>query len=68
LTALVEAEERRLLEEGHCLAYPKENKCTGERVTRRLKMGVTSNFSRYIRTVDGSKEGPLWELKSEMTI
>jgi len=31
-------------------------------------MGTTSNFSRYIRVVEDSKEGILWELKSKMTI
>lgn len=39
-----------------------------EWITQRLKMGVTSNFSRYIRVVEGSKEGPLWDLKNQMTI
>jgi hypothetical protein len=46
-------------------------KRTGVRVewiTHRLKMGVSSNFSRYIREVEQSKEGRLWELKSKMTI
>ena len=38
-----------------------------EWITERLKMGVTSNFSRYIRAVDESKEGMLWELKIKMT-
>jgi putative transposase len=39
-----------------------------EWITQRLKMGVTSNFSRYIREVEESKEGLLWELKNRMTI
>lgn len=39
-----------------------------EWITQRLKMGVPSNFSRYIREVDESKEGPLWMLKSQMPI
>lgn len=38
-----------------------------EWITQRLKMGVPSNFSRYIRAVDESKEGPLWKLKVKMT-
>lgn len=38
-----------------------------EWVTQRLKMGVSSNFSRYIRAVDESKEGLLWEMKNKMT-
>jgi hypothetical protein len=39
-----------------------------EWITQRLKMGVTSNFSRYIRAVEESREGLLWELKNKMTI
>ncbi|MDF7802114.1 transposase [Pontiellaceae bacterium B1224] len=39
-----------------------------EWITQRLQMGVTSNFSRYIRAVGESKQGPLWKLKSQMTI
>ena len=39
-----------------------------EWITQRLKMGVPSNFSRYIRAVEESKEGLLWELKNKMTI
>jgi REP element-mobilizing transposase RayT len=38
-----------------------------EWITRRLIMGVTSNFSRYIRSVEESQEGPLWALKNKMT-
>lgn len=36
-------------------------------ITQRLKMGVTSNFSRYIRAVEETKDGVLWELKCKMT-
>ena len=36
-------------------------------ITQRLKMGVTSNFSRYISEVDETKDGGLWELKCKMT-
>ena len=46
-------------------------KKTGVRVewiANRLKMGASSNFSRYIREVEQSKEGRLWELKNKMTI
>lgn len=39
-----------------------------EWITTRLKMGTTSNFSRYVRVVEESKKGFLWELKSKMTI
>lgn len=39
-----------------------------EWITQRLTMGVTSNFSRYIRAVEGSKEGLLWDLKARMMI
>ncbi len=39
-----------------------------EWISGRLKMGTTSNFSRYIRMVEDSKEGILWKLKSKMTI
>lgn len=38
-----------------------------EWITHRLKMGVTSNFSCYVRAVEESKEGLLWELKSKIT-
>ena len=38
-----------------------------EWITSRLKMGTTSNFARYIRSVEQSKEGALWELKNKMT-
>lgn len=38
-----------------------------EWITQRLKMGVTSNFSRYIREVDQSEDGALCNLKSKMT-
>lgn len=38
-----------------------------EWITRRLKMGVPSNFSRYIRAVEESKEGFLWDLKCKLT-
>lgn len=38
-----------------------------EWITQRLKMGVTSNFSRYMREVEESKSGVLWKLKVEMT-
>ena len=38
-----------------------------EWITTRLKMGVTSNFSCYIRAVEQSKEGFLWELKNKIT-
>lgn len=36
-------------------------------ITRRLKMGVTSNFSCYVRAVEQSKDGLLWELKNKIT-
>ena len=36
-------------------------------ITRRLKMGVTSNFSCYVRAVEQSKDGLLWELKNSIT-
>ena len=39
-----------------------------EWITQRLKMGVTSNFSRTIRAVEKTKDGHLWELKEKMTI
>lgn len=39
-----------------------------EWIAQRLGMGATSNFSRYIRAVDGSTEGLLWELKNKVTI
>ncbi len=35
-------------------------------ITSRLKMGTTSNFARYIRAVEQSEEGALWELKNKM--
>jgi REP element-mobilizing transposase RayT len=38
-----------------------------EWITRRLKMGVTSNFSCYVRAVEGATEGLLWELKNKIT-
>ena len=38
-----------------------------EWITTRLKMGVTSNFSCYVRTVEQSIEGLLWELKNKIT-
>ena len=38
-----------------------------EWITRRLTMGVTSNFSCYVRTVEQSEEGLLWELKNKIT-
>jgi len=38
-----------------------------EWITRRLNMGVTSNFSCHIRAVENSKEGALWELKNKIT-
>lgn len=38
-----------------------------EWITRRLKMGVTSNFSCYVRAVDQAEGGPLWELKNKIT-
>jgi len=38
-----------------------------EWIATRLKMGTTSNFSRYIRSVEESREGVLWKLKSKMT-
>ena len=38
-----------------------------EWITTRLKMGVTSNFSCYVRAVEQSTEGFLWELKNERT-
>lgn len=36
-------------------------------ITRRLHMGTTSNFARYIRAVETSKDGDLLRLKTEMT-
>jgi hypothetical protein len=36
-------------------------------ITSRLKMGTTSNFARYVRAVEQSKEGFLQELKNKMT-
>lgn len=36
-------------------------------ITHRLKMGVTSNFSCYVRAVEQSKDGLLWKLKNEIT-
>lgn len=36
-------------------------------ITRRLKMGVTSNFSCYVRAVERSKDGLLWDLKNKIT-
>ena len=39
-----------------------------EWITTRLKMGVTSNFSCYVRAVEQSKDGLLWELKNKITI
>ena len=38
-----------------------------EWITQRLKMGVTSNFSCYVRAVEQSKDGLLWELKNKIT-
>jgi len=38
-----------------------------EWITDRLKMGVTSNFSCYVRAVEQSTEGLLWELKNKIT-
>lgn len=38
-----------------------------EWITCRLKMGVTSNFSCYVRAVEQSKDGLLWELKNKIT-
>ena len=38
-----------------------------EWITKRLKMGVTSNFSCYVRAVEHSKNGLLWELKNKIT-
>lgn len=38
-----------------------------EWITKRLKMGVTSNFSCYVRAVENSTEGLLWELKNKIT-
>lgn len=48
-------------------AIRKKTSVRVEWITQRLKMGVTSNFSRYIREVDQSKEGSLCHLKSKMT-
>ena len=39
-----------------------------EWIATRLKMGTTSNFSRYIRAVEESKEGLLLELRTKMTV
>lgn len=36
-----------------------------EWITKRLKMGSTSNFSYNYRTVETAKEGELWELKTK---
>ena len=38
-----------------------------EWITRRLHMGTPSNLARYVRAVEQSKEGFLWEQKGEMT-
>ncbi len=38
-----------------------------EWITRRLQMGVPSNFSCYVRAVEQSENGPLWELKNKTT-
>jgi len=38
-----------------------------EWITTRLKMGVTSNFSCYVRAVEQSTEGLLWKLKNKIT-
>ena len=38
-----------------------------EWITTRLQMGVTSNFSRYVRAVEQSTEGFVWDLKNKMT-
>jgi len=38
-----------------------------EWITNRLKMGVRSNFSCYVRSVDQSTEGTIWELKRKIT-
>ncbi len=38
-----------------------------EWITTHLKMGVTSNFSCYVRAVEQSKDGLLWELKHKIT-
>ncbi|MEA2068627.1 MAG: hypothetical protein U9P12_05450, partial [Verrucomicrobiota bacterium] len=38
-----------------------------EWITCRLKMGVTSNFSCYVRAVEQSKDGLLWELKNKIS-
>ena len=39
-----------------------------EWIARCLKMGTTSNFSRYVRAVEESKDGSLLALKNKMTI
>ena len=38
-----------------------------EWITIRLKMGLTSNFSCYVRDVEQSKKGLLWELRNKIT-
>jgi REP element-mobilizing transposase RayT len=37
-----------------------------EWITRRLKMGVTSNLACYVRAVADAKDGPIWELKNKI--
>jgi len=39
-----------------------------EWITTRLTMGVTSNFSYHVRTVEQANEGLLWELKNKIMI
>ena len=38
-----------------------------EWITRRLHMGTTSNLARYVRTVEQSEDGVLWEQKVKIT-
>lgn len=45
----------------------KQTSVRTEWITNRLKMGVTSNFSCYVRAVEQSTEGRLWELKNKIT-
>jgi hypothetical protein len=64
LSGLKKADDRKKVIAWH---IRKKTSVRIEWITRRLKMGVTSNFSCYVRAVEQSKVGRLWELKNKIT-